>query len=112
MSSASNTSSLRPNFGTLIDKALVEYVKRTDQDLLNHPSAAAIKGCKSPDEILAIFQDQFKSFDEFRNGDSNPKLIKWLRPVVNVLHAISTSPILSAGASLVSPNQFRISLPK
>jgi len=41
------------------------------------------------------------AFDQFRNGD--PKLIKWLAPLVNGLHSISASAVISAGASLVSP---------
>jgi len=102
MSSASNTSSLPSAFETLFNTALDNYAKRTGQDLRNHPLAAAIDRCGSPDSILAIFQAQSQAFDEFRNGD--PKLIKWLRPVVNGLHAISTNTVLSAGASLVSPN--------
>ena len=60
-----------------------------------------IDWCESPDEILGIFQEQSQAFDEFRNGD--PKLIKWLAPLVNGLHAISTSALISAGSSLVSP---------
>jgi len=60
-----------------------------------------IDRCKSPDGILAIFQEQSMAFDQFRNGD--PKLIKWLAPLVDRLHAISTSAVISAGASLVSP---------
>ena len=60
-----------------------------------------IDWCESPDAILAIFQEQSMAFDQFRNGD--PKLIKWLAPLVNGLHAISTSALISAGSSLVSP---------
>ena len=67
------------------------------------PPCANIDRCKSPDDILAIFQAQSQAFDEFRNGD--PKLIKWLRPVVNGLHAISTDTVASAGISIVSSNQ-------
>ena len=110
MSSASKTSSLVSNFEILFDTALAKYAKRTGQDLRNHPLAAAIDRCQSPDSILAIFQEQSQAFDEFRNGD--PQLIKWLGPVVNGLHAISTNTVLSDGASLVSPNQFRASFPK
>ena len=102
MSSASNAFSPLSNFETLFDAALTKYAKRTGQDLRNHPLAAAIDRCESPDSILAIFQAQSQAFDEFRNGD--PKLIKWLRPVVNGLHAISTNTVLSAGASFASPN--------
>ena len=109
MSLASNIPSPQSDLKTLFDTALAKYAKRTGQDLCNHPLAAAIDTCDSPDGILAIFQEQSKAFDEFRNGD--PKLIKWLRPVVDGLHAISTNTVLNASVSLVSPNQFRIPLP-
>jgi len=108
MSSASNTSSPLSTFETIFNTALDKYAKRTGQDLRNHPLAAAVDRCGSPDEILAIFQAQSQAFDEFRNGD--PKLIKWLRPVVSGLHAISTNTVASAGVSIVSSNQFRIPL--
>ena len=110
MSSTSNTSSPLSKFETLLDAALAKYAKRTGEDLRNHPLAAAIDKCESPDSILAIFQAQSHAFDQSRNGD--PKLIKSLGPLVNGLHAISTNTVLSAGASLVSPIQFRIPLPK
>ena len=103
---ASNTSSPLSTFETLFNTALEKYAKRTGQDLRNHPLATAIDRCESPDDILAIFQAQSQAFDEFRNGD--PKLIKWLRPVVNGLHTISTNTVLSAGTSFVSSNQFRM----
>jgi len=112
MSSASNTSNTiptLPNFEPLFEAALATYTRRTGKDLQNHPLAAAIDRCQSPDEILAIFKEQSQAFDEFRNGD--PKLIKWLTPIVNGLHAISTSAATSAGASLVSLIQYPIPLP-
>jgi hypothetical protein len=102
MSLASNTYSPQSNFKTLFDTALAKYAKHTGQDLRNHPLAAAIDRCDSPDGILAIFQEQSQAFDEFRNGDR--ELIKWLGPVVDGLHAISTNAVLNAGASLASPN--------
>ena len=98
-------SSPRSKFETFFETALAKYAKCTGQDLRNHPLAAAIDRCDSPDSILAMFQEQSQAFDEFRNGD--PKLIKLLGPVVNGLHAISTNTVLSSAASLVSPNQFR-----
>ena len=100
MSSTANTTSTSSNFEALFDAALDKYTKRTGQDLRNHPMAAIIDRCGSPDSVLALFKDQSLAFDRFRNGD--PKLLKWLAPVVNGLHAISTNAALSAGASLVS----------
>jgi len=105
---ASNTPSPLSNFETLFDTALAKYAERTGHDLHNHPLAATIDRCGSLESILSIFQAQSQAFDEFRNGD--PKLIKWLRPVVNGLHAISTNTVLSTSANLVRPNQFRFPL--
>ena len=102
MSSVSNpapavTSS---NFETVFNAALDKYTKQTGKDLRNHPLAARIDGCDGPDSILDIFQEQSQAFDEFRESDT--KLFKWLRPVVNVLHALSTNAVLSDNTSLVS----------
>jgi fungal STAND N-terminal Goodbye domain len=108
MESAPSTTSTSSKFEALFDAALAKYTKRTGQDLRNHPIATTIDRCQSPDAILEIFQEQSRHFDEFRNGD--PKLIKFLTPIVNGLHAISNNAVLSAGASLVSPTQFRILL--
>jgi len=89
------------NFTALFDVALAKYTKLTGRDLQDHPLAYMIEWCESPDAILAIFQEKSMAFDQFRNGD--PKLIKWLGPLVNGLHAVSTNAVISAGASLVSP---------
>ncbi|KAH9987726.1 hypothetical protein BJV74DRAFT_796411 [Russula compacta] len=50
---------------------------------------------------LPSFKSKALAFDEFRNGD--PKLMKWLRPVVGGLHALSTSTALSTSATLALP---------
>jgi len=100
MSSTADTNTTSSNFEALFDAALDKYTERTGKDLRNHPMAAIIDRCQSLDSILAAFQDQSIAFDKFRNGD--PKLLTWLAPVVNGLHAISTNAVLSAGASLVS----------
>ena len=105
MSSTSNhATSIPSNFGALFEAALANYTKRTGQDLRKHPMATAIERCESLDSILAIFEEQSRAFDKFRNGD--PKLIKWLASVINGLFAISTlAAVPSNGASLVSqPN--------
>lgn len=104
MSSAPDTTS--SNFEALFDAALERYTKQTGKDLLNHPLVHRIDGCNSPNSILEILQEQAQMFDQFRNGDT--KLIKWLQPVVNGVHSLSTSASLNAGASLVSPTNFVI----
>jgi hypothetical protein len=89
------------NFEALFQTALEKYSKRTGQGLVDHPLAAVLDRCDSPNAILAIFEEQARAFDEFRNGD--PKLIKWLRPLVSCLHSICTPEVLFAGADIVSP---------
>src|SRR6266849_6673103 len=109
MSSASNTTSTSFNFEVIFNAALTEYTKRTGKDLRNHPLASEIDSCDNPESILDIFQEQAQAFDKFRKGDI--KLFKWLRPVVDVLHAISTNKDFSDKASHVSPANFVILLP-
>jgi hypothetical protein len=100
MAPVQSITTTQSGFEALLDAAVSKYKKRTGQDLRDHPLAAIIDRCQSLDAILAIFQEQSRAFDEFRNGD--PKLIKWLTPVVNGLYAISTSTVISTAASLVS----------
>jgi hypothetical protein len=101
MSSASNTASTSFNFEAIFNAALTEYTNRTGKDLRNHPLASKIDGCDNPESILDIFQEQAQAFDKFRKGDT--KLFKWLRPVIDVLHAISTNKTISDSASNVTP---------
>ena len=68
-------------------QALSEYKKKTGKDLLDHPLAADVQRCNSVDEILVIFQGQAKAFQEFRDEDQ--RLMKWISPVVTVLHKLS-----------------------
>ena len=100
MSSASNTASTSSNFEVLFSAALEKYTKQTGKNLRNHPLASEVDSCDSPDSTLRIFQEQAKAFDEFRRGDT--KLFKWLKPVVNVLHALSTNEVLRDSVSHVS----------
>jgi fungal STAND N-terminal Goodbye domain len=109
MPPAFNTAYVCSDFEALFNAALAKYTKQTGKDLRNHPLADRIDGCDNPDSILDIFQEQSQAFDEFRNGDT--KLFKWLRPVVNVLHALSTNAVLTDRASLVSPAAFSSFIP-
>jgi len=89
MPSSINTTSPTSNFEALFDAALTKYAKRTGKGLASHPFTTMLDRCSSPDNVLVIFEEQAKAFDEFRNDD--PKLIKWLRPVVDGLHALCTN---------------------
>ena len=103
MSSMSNTTFTTSTFQAVFEAALRDYAKKTGKDLydLDHPLASKLNSCDSPDSILDIFQEQASEFDEFRKGDT--KLFKWLKPIVTVLHTISTNEVLGHGASSVNP---------
>ncbi|KAH9056406.1 hypothetical protein EDB87DRAFT_1579373 [Lactarius vividus] len=80
----------------LILDALTEYKKKTGKELLDHPLAPEMQRCDSVDAILAIFQGQAKEFQRF--GDGVQRLMKWIRPVVDVLFTFSAT--LSGGVAL------------
>src|SRR5260221_13403460 len=103
MSSSINTTTPASNFEALFDAALTKYTKRTGKGLSDHPLTAMLDRCSSPDDVLAIFEEQAKAFDEFRNGD--PKLIKWLRPIVDGLHGLCTNTAVQETACVVSPHR-------
>lgn len=95
-----DTTSPASNFKALFDAAMTKYTKRTGKGLADHPLTAMVDCCRSPDDVLVIFEEQAKAFDEFRNGD--PKLVKWLRPIVNGLHALCTNSAVEETACVVS----------
>ena len=99
MASTVNTSS---NFQSILDAALSDYAKQTGIDLATHPFAQTLQNCNSADAILDLLGYKAEQFQAYRNG--NRKLINCLKPVVQVLHAISS--ILDGVAAMVSlPNQ-------
>jgi hypothetical protein len=104
MSSTSENSSSK--FNALFDEALAEYKKQTGKDLRDHPLASDIDNCDTADSLLVIFQKQAKEFKEFRDGD--PKLMKWLQPVVNGLYSLSSSTAVTIVVGLVSPNKVAV----
>ena len=95
MSSTANPSS---NSQSILDAALSDYAKQTGIDLTTHPSARILQNCNSADAIFDLLGDKAKQFQAYRDG--NRKLINCLKPVVQVLHAISA--ILGEAAAMVS----------
>jgi len=103
MSSTANTSS---NFQSIFDAALSDYATQTGIDLARHPSAQTLQNCTSADAILGLLEDKAKQFQAYRDG--NRKLINCLKPVVQVLHAVTS--ILGEAAAMVSlANQLTLS---
>jgi len=95
MSSTANSSS---TFQSILDAALSEYAKQTGIDLATHPSVQILQNCNAADAILDLLGDKAKQFQAYRDG--NRKLINCLKPVVQVLHAVSG--ILGEAAAMVS----------
>ena len=102
MSTSQQASSATPNFKPILDKALKEYKKKTGKELATHPLAEEIKGCSSPDAILAVLQGKANELNQSQSSDE--RLTKWLTPTVNVLNALSAT--LGQGVGTVSPYVF------
>lgn len=71
----------------LFNAALAEYIKQTGIDLVNHPFSAQMENCKSFDDYLLILEELAKTVREFR--DCNKRLVKALKPTVNVVCSLS-----------------------
>ena len=106
-STLQESSSSTPPFQLIFEKALKEYEKKTGKDLTSHPLAAEINGCASSEDILTILEAKAKELDKSQNGDE--RLTKWLKPTVNILHALS--PTLGQAAGMVSYNIYLRYLP-
>jgi hypothetical protein len=87
-----------PNFQLVFNNALKAYQKRTKIDLLVHPLAAQLQACNSPDDILAILQQQLQGLNQSQSNED--RRAQWLDPMVNILYAFAA--ILGEGVGLVS----------
>ena len=87
-----------PNFQPIFDAALDSYAKQTGIDLTKHPSANKLQNCRSPDDVLQILSERESAFKDYRDQHCN--LIDGVRPVVEVVHALSG--VLGEIAGLVS----------
>ena len=89
------TSSL--SFQPILDAALVNYRNQTKVDLTKHPSAEKLQNSSSFDDILQLLLERESAFNVYR--DKHRKLIDFLRPIVQAVHAFST--ICGEAADLV-----------
>jgi hypothetical protein len=94
----SSTATSSSNFQSVLDAALSDYAKQTGINLATHPSAQILQNCTSADAILDLLGDKANQFQAYRDG--NRKLINCLKPVVQVLHAVSG--VLGEAAAMVS----------
>ena len=75
------------SFQAIFDKALTDYCEQSGVQLDKHPFIDELRGIDSPDNVLKLLEDKANAFKVFRDG--NRKLINWLSPVVQVVHALS-----------------------
>ena len=80
---------------SLFDAALHDYEKQTGMKLVEDPLARQLENCNSVDSIIAILQEQARAFTQFRRHDD--KVMKPLKRVVQVTHALSTSLVRRVG---------------
>ena len=86
------------NFQSIFNASLQAYDNKTKNKLLDHPLAARLQSCDSPNAVLSVLQDLVQQFDQRRTSDERSK--NWLNPTVNVLYTFSAT--LGEGVGLVS----------
>jgi len=91
-------SSSSSNFQSIFNASLQAYDNKTKNKLLDHPLAARLQSCDSPNAVLSVLQDLIQQFDQRRTNDE--RLKSWLNPTVNVLYTFSAT--LGEGVGLVS----------
>lgn len=95
---AAGPSSPTDNFIAIFNAASDEYLRVTGKRLDNHPFAAQLDACPSPEAVSKVLRTQAQAFKRSRKGDE--QLMTWLDPIVNILFVFSAT--LGDGIGLVS----------
>jgi hypothetical protein len=93
----SSTSQISSSNHRLILDTLEDYARQTGIDLTKNPFTYQFQNCVSPRAILDLLEERAMAFKEYRDGNRN--LIKWLNPIVQVLHRFVG--VLGSATSLV-----------
>ena len=83
----------------LFDTALQSYEKQTGLKLIDHPLARQLENCHTVDSVVLILQHQAPALTGSREDEGG--IMRSLKRVVHVLHALSTSSTLGEGIGLV-----------
>jgi hypothetical protein len=86
------------NFQFILNAALDSYAKQTGIDLTKHSYADRLQNIHSSEDVIQLLLERETAFKDYR--DKNHKLIDFLRPIVQVVHAFSGS--IGEAAGLVS----------
>lgn len=98
-SSNSHTSVSISQFQVIFDAALNEYSQKTGKDIRAHPLTARLQSCDSSDTVLGILQEQLKVPKQYE--DWRIRLVRRLKPTVEILIGLSTGGAFGAGIGLV-----------
>src|SRR6266576_7090559 len=104
ISQVSPMASSSSNFQSIFNASLQAYDNKTKNKLLDHPLAAQLQSCDSPNTVLTVLQDLVQQFEQCRTSDE--RLKNWLDPTVNVLYTFSAT--LGEGVGLVCPNSLSL----
>ena len=86
MSSSPQTSrdSNQPSiFKEILDAALIDYKKKTGNELVDQLLATEVQSCDTVDATLTILQDQAKEHQQSKDGDH--RLMEQIGPLTQVL---------------------------
>ncbi|KAH9032819.1 hypothetical protein EDB84DRAFT_116802 [Lactarius hengduanensis] len=105
-----SSTSFQPTGTGILDAAFTDYAKQIGVDPSKHPFVDQLQSCHYPSDVLKLLEDKANEFKDYREG--NRKLIDCLKPVVEVVHAlsgalgdvISVMPFQPAGAVFVGVN--------
>lgn len=104
------TLSITYDLHELFENALKEYEGRAGTKLVENELAIKLKTCDSASSVIEVLQTEALKFHKFRGDDG--KMMKWLKRIVHVLHALSTGELVSQGFSLLvcEPTWFKFHL--
>jgi hypothetical protein len=87
-------------FQGLFDAALNEYSRKTGKYITMHPLTVRLQNCDSSDSVLGILQEQAQGVKQYREGGWGVRLMRRLKPIVDILVGLSASGVLE-GIGLV-----------
>jgi len=87
-------------FQALFRWALRKYGKQTGIELVKHPLAQRLQGCRSIESIVGVFREQMPAFGSDDDGDEE-RIMKSLKGTVSVLYTLSNSAVLGETTGIV-----------
>jgi hypothetical protein len=90
-------------FRVLFEWTLRNYERQTGTELVKHPLAQRLRGCRSIESVVGVFQEQMPALGSYDDWDED-RIMKSLKGTVSVLYTLSTRTVLGKATSLVRQN--------